>query len=191
MFTKTKDAGDSDGPETASHAGDRPDMPRRAARPGQKSILASDLLIKGIVATEGALEVQGTIDGEIAAESIVIGHEGRVTGTIRAAQAELRGHMAGDIACGELTIRAAAKSRADAVCETLVIESGAWVEGRFSRPAPAPARPEPAKSAAAGTEAPKPDTEPDPAGPDTAKADTGKADPGQSTPGKAQPGGME
>jgi cytoskeletal protein CcmA (bactofilin family) len=123
--------------------------------PGQKSVLASDLRINGIVATEGTLEVNGVIEGEIAADSLLIGHEGEVGGKVRAGQTELRGKLTGEIASTRLTLRAAAHMEADATCEELVIESGAHVEGHFARPAPEPV-PAPAPAPAVAEPAAQP-----------------------------------
>jgi cytoskeletal protein CcmA (bactofilin family) len=115
-------------------------------------VLASDLRIDGIVATEGALEVHGRIEGEVAADTLLLGEEGSITGKLRANQADLRGTVAGEVATERLTLRAAARMEADAVCSVLVIEAGATVEGRFSRPAPPP-QPAPAPAAAAAAPA--------------------------------------
>ncbi|MFN3936445.1 MAG: polymer-forming cytoskeletal protein [Gemmobacter sp.] len=101
---------------------------------GQKSVLAADLRITGVVATEGSLEIHGAVEGEVAAAALVVGHDGTVGGKVRAGQAELLGQMNGEIVCDTLVLRGAARMQADATCKTLVIESGAEVEGRFSRP---------------------------------------------------------
>jgi cytoskeletal protein CcmA (bactofilin family) len=134
MFSKTQDDRG-----TADAGG----APARAGRGGQRSILASDLRIDGIVATEGALEVHGRIDGEVAADSLMLGDDGTVTGKVRATTADLRGTLTGEIASDRLTLRASSRLEADTTCATLVIEAGATVEGRFSRPAPPPAPPAP------------------------------------------------
>lgn len=141
MFSRTDDRGAAD---ASARAG-------RAAT-GQRSVLASDLRIDGIVATEGALEVHGRIEGEVAADTLLLGEEGSITGKLRANQADLRGTVAGEVATERLTLRAAARMEADAVCSVLVIEAGATVEGRFSRPAPPP-QPAPAPAAAAAAPA--------------------------------------
>ncbi|MFN6978239.1 MAG: polymer-forming cytoskeletal protein [Gemmobacter sp.] len=138
MFSKTQDD------RAAADAPGNAPRPGRAAT-GQRSILASDLRIDGIVATEGALEVHGRIEGEVAADAILLGEDGSITGKVRANQADLRGTLTGELTTDRLTLRAAARMEADATCETLVIEAGATVEGRFSRPAPPPpASPAPA-----------------------------------------------
>jgi cytoskeletal protein CcmA (bactofilin family) len=46
---------------------------------------------------------------------------------------EVRGKVEGKISCVTLTLRAAAQVTADSNYTTLAIESGATVEGRFTR----------------------------------------------------------
>lgn len=104
------------------------------ARSGQVSVLAADLVITGVVASEGTIEVHGTVDGEIAASILTIGQDGRMNGKVQAGQLDVRGELNGQVACGSITLRAIARMKADCQSTRLVIESGAEVEGRFSRP---------------------------------------------------------
>lgn len=134
MFSKTQDDRSNAGEAGAAARSGR-------GTSGQRSVLASDLRIDGIVATEGALEVHGRIEGEVAADSLMLGEDGAITGKVRANQADLRGALSGEVASTRLTLRAAARMEADATCSTLVIEAGASVEGRFSRPAAPPPAP--------------------------------------------------
>lgn len=132
-------------------------------RGGLVSVLASDLLVTGVVASEGTIELHGRVDGELAASSLVIGNEGRMKGKVQAGQVDLRGELEGAVSCGTLTLRAAARMKADAQSARLVIESGAEVEGRFTRPAPAtpPAAKAPAPAAAPAAAEPAPAPEAD------------------------------
>lgn len=148
-----------------------------AGNGGQVSVLASDLVVTGVVASEGTIELHGTVDGEVAASALVIGNEGRMKGKVQAGQVDLRGEIEGSIACSALTLRAAAKLLADVQSANLVIESGAEVQGRFSRPgptapgatyeapaplaAPEPAEVEPAFIDSLATAATEPPTDPE------------------------------
>lgn len=122
------------------------------------SVLAADLVVNGIIATEGALEIHGTVDGEVAADALTIGQGGSVKGKARANKADIRGTLSGDLVCTDLMLRASADLQADTTCASLTVETGAKVQGAFKRPAPpkpaveAPAQP--AKAPAAGASAP-------------------------------------
>ncbi|NEX48316.1 bactofilin family protein [Pseudotabrizicola algicola] len=121
MFNKTSD-------QTAAPGG----VP--AARPSNtKSVFASDLKITGEISSIGDIEMMGDIDGNITARSLSVGAEGRMNGTITAESVDVRGTVDGQISASTFTLRAAAHVAADVTYKTLVIESGAQIEGRFAR----------------------------------------------------------
>lgn len=124
-----------------------------SATSAKTSVLASDLVVTGIIATEGALEIHGTVEGEVAADAMSIGQGGTVKGKARANRADIRGTLSGDLVCSELMLRNSADLQADTTCSSLTVETGAKVQGLFKRPEPPKPAPEP-KPAAAQTAAP-------------------------------------
>lgn len=110
------------------------DAPKHTGLGGQVSVLASDLVINGVVASEGTVELHGQIDGEVAAGILVIGEDGKLTGKVQAGQVELRGRLEGNAVCAAISLRTAAVLVADVQSDKVIIETGAQVEGRFSRP---------------------------------------------------------
>jgi hypothetical protein len=60
--------------------------------------------------------------------------EGRVSGAVRAHSIEVKGRLDGKVDSESFTMRASAQVVADVTYATLVIESGAQIEGRFSSP---------------------------------------------------------
>lgn len=108
--------------------------PQRPAGSGSntgRSVLGADLRITGEVASTGLVEVLGEIDGNITAQGLVIGQEGRVTGSVQADTVEIKGRFDGKITCDTFTLRASATVTADVSTGSVVIESGATIEGRF------------------------------------------------------------
>jgi len=120
MFSKTAD------PTTA---------PVMAGRPASntKSVLAQDLRIVGEITSNGTIEVLGEVEGNLSARGLVIGAEGRVAGSVVADMVEVKGKLNGRVASDSFTLRAAARVAADITYNTLVIESGAQIEGTFTR----------------------------------------------------------
>jgi len=96
-----------------------------------RSILGSDLKITGEITSTGQIEVLGEVDGTITAQGLVVGGEGRVTGDIAAETVEVKGKLDGKVASKAFTLRAAAQVAAEVSYTTLIIESGAQIEGRF------------------------------------------------------------
>ena len=97
-----------------------------------KSVLASDLKIVGEVTSAGSIEILGEIDGNLTAHGVIVGAEGRVSGTVRAETVEVKGRLDGKISTEGLTLRAAAHVGADITYSTVVIENGATIEGNFT-----------------------------------------------------------
>ena len=105
--------------------------PRPAQSNAGKSVLASDLKIVGEITSSGAVEVMGEIDGTLTARNVTIGGEGRVKGSVQSETLEVKGALDGRVATGGFTLRATAKVEADITYATVVIESGAQIEGSF------------------------------------------------------------
>lgn len=106
-----------------------------ATRPApnlNKSVLAADLRITGEVSSTGTIEVLGEIEGNIISKGLIVGVEGRVNGTVSAENVEVRGKFDGSIATHGFALRASAEVQADVLYTTLVIESGAQIEGKFT-----------------------------------------------------------
>lgn len=98
-----------------------------------KSTFSSDLRISGEVSSLGDIEIMGEVDGNVSARSLVIGTEGRMNGTVSAETVEVKGKLDGEVSAGAFTLRASAQVAADSSYHSLVIESGAHIEGRFSK----------------------------------------------------------
>lgn len=97
-----------------------------------KSVLAQDLKIVGEITCNGTIEVLGEVEGNLAARGLVVGAEGRVAGSVVADIVEVKGKLNGRVASDSFTLRAAARVAADITYTTLVIESGAQIEGTFT-----------------------------------------------------------
>jgi len=123
MFSKTSD------PTSAPVA--RPSAPGSNSA---RSVLGADLKITGEISSAGSVEVLGEIDGNITANGLIIGQEGRVKGSITAHSVEVKGKLDGKVACESFTLRASSDVKADVTTTALVIESGAGIEGRFLKP---------------------------------------------------------
>lgn len=106
--------------------------PTRSAS-NTKSVFAADLKITGEVSSAGDIEMAGDVDGNISARSLSITGEGRMRGTIRAETVEVKGKMDGQIEAGSFSMRATAQVAADVTYSTLVIDSGAQIDGRFAK----------------------------------------------------------
>jgi cytoskeletal protein CcmA (bactofilin family) len=104
-----------------------------ATKTRSKSVLASDLHIKGEVSSTGTVEISGEIQGNVTSKTVVIGAGGRVEGSIAADNVDLQGTFDGTIAAQGLTLRSSCDVKAEICYATLAIETGAIVDGTFKR----------------------------------------------------------
>ncbi len=118
MFSKT------DTPTTA---------PQRVASSDARSVISSDLKIIGDITSTGSVEINGEVEGAVNARSLVIGAEGRLNGQITAETLDVRGTVDGHIAAGVFTLRSASVVTADVNYVSVVIESGAQIDGHLTR----------------------------------------------------------
>ena len=123
-----------------------PNSPAGTSRPMANgsstfSVLGADVAIKGNVEASTELHVDGTVEGDIACTSLVQGEASRIEGSITAETARLSGTVKGTINARQLIVLKTAKIDGDVHYDTLTIEQGAKVTGRFA--------PDAAKAAAA------------------------------------------
>lgn len=95
------------------------------------SVIASDVEIIGNLAAKVDIHIDGSVQGDIACGSIVQGSESRIIGKIIAENARLAGTVDGSIEARDLIIEASAHISGDIQYETLTIEQGSKVEGKF------------------------------------------------------------
>ncbi len=109
-----------------------PAVPARGTN-GKASVLASDLKISGDITSSGSLEVLGEVDGTITARALTVGAEGRVTGIVTADAVDVKGRLDGKVTSDSFAMRSTAVVTADVTYQSLAIDSGAQIEGRFTR----------------------------------------------------------
>ena len=96
------------------------------------SFIGADVTITGNMAAEGDIHVDGRIDGDICCAALIQGEGGRIAGGIVADQARIAGLVDGSIVARELLLSCTARVTGDIEYESLSIETGAQVAGRFA-----------------------------------------------------------
>ncbi|MGL4322215.1 MAG: bactofilin family protein [Paracoccaceae bacterium] len=124
MFNKT-DA-------TTAPAAPTPARTERPAPSGKTSVLGADLKITGEITSAGNIEVLGDVDGTITAHSLVVGTDGKVTGIVTAETVEVKGRLDGKVTSKTFSLKSTAAVAADVTYASIIIESGATIEGRFT-----------------------------------------------------------
>ena len=115
-------------------------MPRRSgpSESGNKSVISNDLKIIGQglkIISQGTLQVDGEVEGDVAGADVIIGEQGKVTGTVSAERVIVRGKISGVIRGMTVALQASARVEGDIHHMSLAIEQGAEFDGRCRRPA--------------------------------------------------------
>ena len=103
-----------------------------AAGSGGRSHLGAGSRITGELHFPGTVELPGYVKGRVEASAIVIEEAGEVEGELHAASIVIKGHFNGEVIGGEVRLHASARVTGEITYESLSIESGAQVEGKFT-----------------------------------------------------------
>ena len=94
------------------------------------SLVAEGVTLRGDLATEGDLHLDGAVEGDVRVGQLTVGESGEVTGTIQANGVEIRGRVTGTITAGHVRLWATARVDGDIISSELAIEAGAHFVGR-------------------------------------------------------------
>lgn len=101
------------------------------------SVIGRDLVIMGqqiVIVTQGILQVDGEVRGDLRGKEVIVGEHGRVTGTVAAESVQVRGTVNGAIRGITVTLLPTARVEGDIHHQTLSITEGAIFDGRVRRP---------------------------------------------------------
>ena len=107
------------------------------------SVLGADVAVTGDINASEDLHIDGNIKGDITCGALVQGEASEIDGSVTAESARLAGSVKGSISARTLVILKSATITGDVYYDTLTIEQGARVEGKFARRAPSKAEEEP------------------------------------------------
>lgn len=100
------------------------------------SVIGSDVTITGNVTASVDLHVDGRVDGDIACASLVQGETSEIEGAVEAESARIAGRIDGSVSVRELVVLKTARIHGDVNYDSLTIEQGAEVEGKFAHRLP-------------------------------------------------------
>lgn len=106
---------------------------RRSAKSVGPSILGPDIAINGSIQSEGEIQLDGAVEGDVRAGSLTVGEHAAVKGEVEAETALIRGHVSGSVRARHVQLASTARIEGDIIHSTLAIESGAYFEGNCRR----------------------------------------------------------
>lgn len=103
---------------------------RKAVAP---TIISPDMKVIGDLKSDGEIQIDGLVEGDVAGVALSVGSSGAITGAVTAERAFVRGRVNGEIRARAVTLTKSARVKGDVLHETLTIEPGAQLEGHCRR----------------------------------------------------------
>ena len=118
MFNKTKAESGSD---TAS------------SRKIAPSVISSDVNLLGNIISDGLIDFDGNIHGNIQCHTLVIRKQARIHGEVKADSVQVAGSVKGTIEARMVTLQKTADVEGTVMHEQIIIEEGATVDGKLKK----------------------------------------------------------
>ena len=104
-----------------------------APKKTQPTVVAADVNFLGNIVSEGVLDIDGKIEGNVRCKSLTIRKSGIIRGDVFADNVQIFGAVHGMIEAREVMLHNTAHVEGIVMHETLVIEDGAFVDGQLKR----------------------------------------------------------
>lgn len=121
MFSKSSKS-------SSSHVESRP-----VVKSTPPSIISADLRIVGDLSSDGEIQVDGAVDGDIHTKTLLVGQTAHIKGEIVADSVHVHGTVNGQIKSRSVNLAKTAHVVGDVLHEDLAIETGAFLEGHCKR----------------------------------------------------------
>lgn len=93
------------------------------------SIVSANLRVTGDLESEGDIQIDGHVEGDVRSNSVTVGEHAVVSGAILAQTVHVAGTVKGQINGKTVELTRTAKVTGDIVHESLAIEAGAYIQG--------------------------------------------------------------
>ncbi|WP_424931465.1 bactofilin family protein [Amaricoccus macauensis] len=119
--------------ETATSAA--PPIPSPAPKKAKPaaSVLSSDITITGNVRSSGDIQIEGNIEGDVRAQTLIVGETATVKGEVIADEVITHGRVIGRLRGLKIRLSSSARVEGDIIHKAIAIESGAQFEGSVQR----------------------------------------------------------
>lgn len=95
------------------------------------TIISEDIVVNGNISARKPICLEGTIEGDLIGDQVIIGRAGAVTGSITANEVEVHGRVLGSIRSKSVTLFKTAHVEGDILHQGIGIEMGTHYDGRL------------------------------------------------------------
>jgi cytoskeletal protein CcmA (bactofilin family) len=100
-----------------------------ASRMSAVSVISKALKITGQLESTEDIQIDGIVDGDVRAVSVIVGNGAKVKGTVYGESVEVAGTVEGKIEAKKVVLTSTAHMSGDVVHQDITIASGAFVDG--------------------------------------------------------------
>lgn len=100
---------------------------------GVPSIISSDLRIEGNLFSEGDIQIDGEVSGDIDSKTLTLGEKSIVRGSISAETVRICGKVEGEVKASTVVMTKTARVSGDVLHDSLAVEAGAFIDGHCKR----------------------------------------------------------
>lgn len=104
-------------------------VPKITAAGVAPSIVSANLRVTGDLESEGDIQIDGHVEGDVRSNSVTVGEHAMVCGAIISQRVHVAGTVKGQINGKTVELARTAKVTGDIVHESLAIEAGAFIQG--------------------------------------------------------------
>lgn len=105
----------------------------RTGGSGVPSIISADLRVVGDLISEGDVQIEGVVEGDVKSKSLTIGENALIKGSVISDSVRIRGTVDGEIFSRSVLLAKSSRVRGDITHESIAIEAGAYLDGRCRR----------------------------------------------------------
>ena len=102
----------------------------KAVQDSVPSIISQATQIVGDITTDGEVQIDGKVEGNIKCHSLIVAGSGEVTGKVTCELVTIHGTLTGTVQSKSVTLASGARMIGDCTHETLTIEPGAHFKGQ-------------------------------------------------------------
>jgi cytoskeletal protein CcmA (bactofilin family) len=102
-------------------------------RKSPPSVISADMNVLGSIISDGFIDIDGKVDGNIRCNSAIIRANGVVKGDVVAESVQIYGHIEGLVKADTVNLYHSAHVIGTIMHASLTIEDGAFVDGKFKR----------------------------------------------------------
>jgi cytoskeletal protein CcmA (bactofilin family) len=102
----------------------------KSGRDNVPSIISQATHIVGDITTDGEVQIDGKVEGNIRCHSLIVAESGEVSGKVACESVTVHGTLTGTVHGRSVNLSSTARLVGDITHETLTIEAGAHVQGQ-------------------------------------------------------------